>query len=178
MSGVSTDNSANTRFEKIYKEVYPILIRVAFRMTGSQDIAEDLCQDAFIKYYERMDSIPTPAEAKYWLIRVLKNLALNYSKRKERERRAVDRIIREPQPKQESGETATMKAESISAIQIALETLPENLRMVLILKEYGNLNYKEIGSILGISEGNVKVRVYRARERLSVFFKREDLYVP
>jgi len=48
-----------------------------------------------------------------------------------------------------------------------LEKLPENLRIVLILKEYGGLNYKEIGRSLGISEGNVKVRVFRARERLS-----------
>jgi len=41
------------------------------------------------------------------------------------------------------------------------------LRMVLILKEYGDMNYKEIGKVLGISEGNVKVRVFRARERLA-----------
>jgi len=50
----------------------------------------------------------------------------------------------------------------------ALEQLPENLRIVLVLKEYGELNYKEIGRALGISEGNVKVRVFRARERLSI----------
>jgi RNA polymerase sigma-70 factor (ECF subfamily) len=38
---------------------------------------------------------------------------------------------------------------------------------VLILKEYAELNYKEIGRALGISEGNVKVRIFRARERLA-----------
>jgi RNA polymerase sigma-70 factor (ECF subfamily) len=42
----------------------------------------------------------------------------------------------------------------------------------LIFKEYGDLNYKEIGRILGISEGNVKVRVFRARERLSAILNR------
>jgi RNA polymerase sigma-70 factor (ECF subfamily) len=49
--------------------------------------------------------------------------------------------------------------------------LPENLRMVLVLKEYGLLNYKEIGRVLGISEGNVKVRVFRAREALLSLFR-------
>jgi RNA polymerase sigma-70 factor (ECF subfamily) len=39
--------------------------------------------------------------------------------------------------------------------------------MVLVLKEYSEMNYKEIGKVLGISEGNVKVRVFRARERLA-----------
>jgi RNA polymerase sigma-70 factor (ECF subfamily) len=38
------------------------------------------------------------------------------------------------------------------------------LREVLVLKEYGGMNYKEIGKVLGISEGNVKVRAFRARE--------------
>jgi RNA polymerase sigma-70 factor (ECF subfamily) len=55
----------------------------------------------------------------------------------------------------------------------ALGQLPENLRIVLILKEYGELNYKEIGRALGISEGNVKVRVFRARERLAGLLEEE-----
>ena len=46
--------------------------------------------------------------------------------------------------------------------------LPEKLRVVLIFKEYGEMNYKEIGRVLGISEGNVKVRVFRAREQLAI----------
>ncbi|MDR2661629.1 MAG: RNA polymerase subunit sigma-24, partial [Treponema sp.] len=43
---------------------------------------------------------------------------------------------------------------------------------------YGELNYKEIGRALGISEGNVKVRVFRARERLAALLPKEDPYVP
>ena len=60
-----------------------------------------------------------------------------------------------------------LKKETREEVREALDKLPENLRIVLILKEYGELNYKEIGRSLGISEGNVKVRVFRARERLS-----------
>ena len=59
----------------------------------------------------------------------------------------------------------------------ALELLPENLKTVLILKEYGELNYKEIGRALGISEGNVKVRVFRARERLAGLLKEDGSHV-
>ena len=50
--------------------------------------------------------------------------------------------------------------------------------MVLILKEYAELNYKEIGKTLGITEGNVKVRVFRAREQLSKLLGEDDVYLP
>ena len=53
----------------------------------------------------------------------------------------------------------------------------DNLREVLILKEYGDLNYKEIGKVLGITEGNVKVRVFRAREQLLKLLGEDDVYL-
>jgi RNA polymerase sigma-70 factor (ECF subfamily) len=71
-----------------------------------------------------------------------------------------------------------VKKETSEEVQQALEKLPENLRMVLILKEYADMNYKEIGKTLGISEGNVKVRVFRARERLAVLLASESLVNP
>ena len=46
-----------------------------------------------------------------------------------------------------------------------------------MLKEYGDLNYKEIGKVLGITEGNVKVRVFRAREQLLKILGEDDVYL-
>lgn len=170
--------SRTEQFKAVYDEVFPIIMRVVHRMVGDLDVAEELCQEAFVRYYERMGSIPDQAQAKFWLIRVAKNLALNYEKRKGRERKAYERAYKEPRPREESGETALLRDESYRAVQEALEVLPDNLRTVLVLKEYGNLTYKEIASTLGISEGNVKVRVYRARDRLARHLKEGDVYVP
>jgi RNA polymerase sigma-70 factor (ECF subfamily) len=158
-------------FRGIYDSAFPILFRVAYRIVGSDEAAEDLCQDAFFRLYEKRMVFPNPEEAKYWLIRVVKNAALNYAKRKERERKAYQRAFRESVRQEETGEGHLLKKESRTEIQDALEKLPENLRMVLILKEYAEMNYKEIGRILGISEGNVKVRVFRARERLAALLQ-------
>ena len=116
---------------------------------------------------------PNPDEAKYWLIRVVKNAALNYAKRKTRERKAYQRAFREDTRTVETGENALVKKETREEVREALEKLPEKLRLVMILREYGELNYKEIGRSLGISEGNVKVRVFRARERLASLLKAE-----
>jgi RNA polymerase sigma-70 factor (ECF subfamily) len=147
--------------------VFSILFRVAYRIVNSEETAEDLCQDAFFRLCEKNMDFPTLDDAKYWLIRVVKNAALNYAKRKDREKKAYQKAFHEDVRSEETGETAVIKEETKTEIQEALKKLPENLYIVLILKEYAELNYKEIGRALGISEGNVKVRVFRARERLA-----------
>ena len=154
-------------FRRIYETTFPILFRVAYRIANSEEAAEDLCQEAFFRLYEKNMVFPNPEEAKYWLIRVVKNASLNYAKRKDRERKAYQKAFREDVRQEETGESLLIKQENKAEVLAALEKLPENLRMVLILKEYAEMNYKEIGKALNISEGNVKVRVFRARERLS-----------
>ena len=158
-------------FRRIYDSAFPILFRVAYRIAASEEAAEDLCQDAFFRLHEKNMVFPNPEEAKYWLIRVVKNAALNYAKRKERERKAYQRAFREEVRQEDTGEGRLVKQETMTEVREALEKLPENLRMVLIFKEYAEMNYKEIGRVLGISEGNVKVRVFRARERLAVLLQ-------
>ncbi|MDR0554997.1 MAG: RNA polymerase sigma factor [Treponema sp.] len=164
-------------FRGLYETIFPVLLRVSYRITHSEEAAEDLCQEAFFRLHEKRMVFPNREEAKYWLIRVVKNAALNYAKRKDRERKAYQRAFHEDKRVVETGEAALVKGETRRTIQEALEQLPENLRIVLILKEYGELNYKEIGRALGISEGNVKVRVFRARERLAGLLPKDGLYV-
>jgi RNA polymerase sigma-70 factor (ECF subfamily) len=161
------ENAGEADFRRLYDTVFPILFRVAYRIANSEEAAEDLCQEAFFRLHEKNMVFPTPDDAKYWLIRVVKNASLNYAKRKVRERKAYQKAFREDVRVEETGEHLLVKKETQGEVRDALEKLPENLRIVLILKEYGELNYKEIGRALGISEGNVKVRVFRAREKLA-----------
>jgi RNA polymerase sigma-70 factor (ECF subfamily) len=181
-SGLGEENFAGSDFlagfRELYDAVFPVLFRVVRRITNSEEAAEDICQDAFFRLYEKKMAFPNPDEAKYWLIRVATNASLNYAKRRDRERKAYQRAFREDTRQTETGESALLKKESKEEVQEALQKLPKNLRMVLILKEYGDLNYKKIGQILGISEGNVKVRVFRARERLAGLLRKDGSNVP
>jgi RNA polymerase sigma-70 factor (ECF subfamily) len=170
--------SCDEDFKKIYMATMPVLFKVALRIAGNEEAAEDLCHDALIKMTEKDMQFPSSNDAKYWLIRVVKNASLNYAKRKGRERKAYERALKEDRRTMDSGETVLLKEDSILRVQNALEKLPENLRAVLQLKEYGEMNYKEIGRVLGITEGNVKVRVFRAREQLSRLIGEEDVYMP
>ena len=175
-----------------------MLLRIAFRITNSSEAAEDVVHDAFGKLVEKKMVFPTRNDAKYWLIRVVKNAAINYAKRKGRETRAYEKWWRsEASPVedaeagsfsiketgaeagiQQSVEDDVLRKEAAEEIKKLLDTLPEKLKMVLILKEYGGMNYREIGKTLGISEGNVKVRAFRAREALLARMSREDGNVP
>jgi len=165
--GESMGWNSTVEFQRLYDSTFQILLRVAYRITNNWEAAEDICQESFFRLYEKNMVFPNKEEAKYWLIRVVKNAALNYAKRKARERLVYQRAFREDHRQEETGEGLLVKKETSEEVKKALEELPDNLRMVLILKEYADMNYKEIGKVLGISEGNVKVRVFRARERLA-----------
>lgn len=171
------DESIVESFEQVYEESFSVLIRIAYHITGNADVAEELCQEAFLKYISRSVRIPTVEQSRYWLIRVLKNLCYNYIKRKGREGRAVDKIKEMPLLEFEDGEQELIRKEKIETVQRALLLLPLKLRTVLILKEYGQLSYKEIAGIVKITEGNVKVRVYRARAGLEEILKTESFDV-
>ncbi|MBQ9238043.1 MAG: sigma-70 family RNA polymerase sigma factor [Treponema sp.] len=155
-----------------------MLIKIAYRIVGDEEAAEDLVHDSLIKANEKALVFPTMNDAKFWLIRVVKNASLNYVKRKNRERKAYQKALYEDHRSAPSGETTVLTAETIARAREALNQLPANLREVLILREYGDLNYKEIGKVLGITEGNVKVRVFRARERLTKLLGGEDVFLP
>ena len=164
-------------FRVIYNETMQLLYKVSWRIVNDEEAAEDLVHDSFIKANEKKLVFPSLNDAKYWLIRVVKNASLNYAKRKGRERRAYQKALYEDHRTASSGETDLLKAETAQRAKDALDKLPANLKEVLVLREYGDLNYKEIGEVLGISEGNVKVRVFRARAQLEKMIGEDDVYL-
>ena len=153
---------------RLYDAAAPLLLRIAARIVGSSEAAEDIVHDAFARLVEKRIPFPSMDDAKFWLIRVVKSGALNYAKRKGREVKAYERWWRGEKDSTGGADDVVLKNESAEEVKAGLEALPESLKAVLILKEYGGLNYKEIGRALGISEGNVKVRAFRAREALLV----------
>lgn len=164
-------------FKTIYDASMAMLFRISYKIVNDEEAAEDLVHDSLIKANEKCLVFPSINDAKYWLIRVVKNASLNYVKRKDRERKAYEKVLYEDHRKSESGETDLLKKETMKKAKEALSKLPKNLQEVLVLKEYGEMNYKEIGQVLGITEGNVKVRVFRAREQLLKILGEDDVYL-
>ncbi|ADN02760.1 RNA polymerase sigma factor [Spirochaeta thermophila] len=154
-------------FDRVYRHAFPVLYRVVYRITGDGHVAEEICQEAFIRYYPRMHKIQDTDEATYWLIRVARNLAYNHERRRTRERRALTSLFKEQPKVEESEESRLLKEEDSRMVRDAIMALPYNLRVPLVLREYEGFAYQEIAKALGISEANVKIRIFRARRRLA-----------
>jgi RNA polymerase sigma-70 factor (ECF subfamily) len=172
------DRDERAFFDRVYTDSFPVLFRVVFRITGDEDVAEELCHEAFIRLYENSRRLPDTDQARYWLLRVGKNLAFNHSKRRGRERTANQRVYHEPARPVDSADAPMLRRETEQLVRAAVERLPSNLRDVIVLKEYGDLSYVEISRTLKISVGNVKVRVHRARERLARILEEADVHFP
>ena len=175
----SNDGSPDElELRRLYDAAAPMLDRVAYRIAGTEEAAEDIVHEAFIRLLEKRLPFATLDDAKFWLIRVVKNGALNYAKRKGREARAYERWWRGERAESEAADADILRGESEAEVKLLLERLPEKLKSVLVLKEYGGMSYKEIGRTLGITEGNVKVRAFRAREALLAMIDEEAKHVP
>lgn len=161
-------------FKVIYESNYELLVNTLMHIVYNQEIAEDLVQESFERFYLKNMSFPSENDARYWLLRVAKNLALNSLRRNKHEIQMVDKVKDESPYSQFTGDRKIIEEERRKEVRDAIESLPENLRLVIKLKEYSGLDYKAIGKVLGISETNVKVRVYRARKRLEELLSKED----
>lgn len=161
-------------FRQIYNELFPTVMKVAYHVTYNADVAEDICQEAFIKFYDKDMVFPTVEDAKFWLLRVVKNLSINHVKKAMRENASLEKIKKAPQVNYyKTGEQELLQNETRQAVRRAVAQLPEIYRTVLVLKEYGGLDYKQIAKIQKISESNVKVRVHRAKKELEVLLNHE-----
>lgn len=173
-----SDGVANRDFDQIYRKLFPTLFRVAYRICIDQGLAEDICQEAFMRYLRRPAPLPDLDQTKFWLLRVVRNLSLNVEKRRQRELRANREVTKAPRfVPDDSAADAVLRSDTELAVQEALGKLPINLRTVLVMREYGNLSYREIAGVLSISESNVKVRVFRARKRLAEVLNPSNLHV-
>ncbi|TVR93003.1 MAG: RNA polymerase sigma factor [Spirochaetaceae bacterium] len=175
---MSRKKSTEQEFRHIYDDVFPVIVRIVYRVCGSAEVAEELCHEAFIRYIDNAHRIPDEQQARYWLIRVAKNLAFNHEKRKGREARAFRKVFQQsPTSHEDTGERRYLRQETVGRVTLALAQLPEKLREVLVMKEFGDLSYREIAEVLKITENNAKVRVHRAREKLALILEEENPHV-
>lgn len=164
-------------FRKMYDSTYTLLMSVAIHLVYNTEIAEDLVQDTFERFFVKNITFPSEEEAKYWLLRVVKNLALNHLRRNKRDLSLLEKVKSSPFHESVNSRDSSIdaeKEEERKAVRDAVESLPESFRLVIQLKEYSGLDYKSIGKVLGISETNVKVRVHRARKKLEEILTEED----
>ena len=161
---------ADTRreFEQCLAECGPLAYRVACGVLRNTADAEDVAQEAMLRAYRQFERLRDRNCFRAWLVRIAFRLALDRLRSgKRREQRDTLWSQQEHQPRSATAEDLAASNEFQAHLDNALAQLPEKLRLVLLLAAMEGHTIDEIASMLGISTGTVKSRIFYARRQLA-----------
>jgi RNA polymerase sigma-70 factor (ECF subfamily) len=142
------------------------VLGIAARMLGDRAEAEDLAQDVFVKAYHALGDFKGEALFSTWLYRITANSCLNHRKKQTRERRLTE-VVDDLEPLRcdpSSNPHNVLERKQLTAeLEKAIGGLPEDQRMVLVLRDIEGLSYEEIAACLALELGTVRSRLHRAR---------------
>lgn len=144
------------------------LFRYLLHLSGNRSLSEDLVQEVFFRILKYAHSYDPAQCFRVWLYRAARNTYLDSTRKRRTELNIED--AQEPRSIEPMPEERIVRDQEIQHLQHALAKLPEAKREVLILSRFHDLRYEEIGRILNIDAGAVKVRVYRALRELREMF--------
>ena len=153
-------------FIRIFTEVYPNLCRFLESLLGNREAAQDIAQECFMQLFRQGSKNISAGEARFWLFRVGRNLALNELRNTKKRGSFLDKIIEAFYAPRPDHAESLERDERDKMVIAMLETLPEHQRAVLLLREQEEMTYTEIADVLEISESKVKVDIFRARNSL------------
>jgi RNA polymerase sigma-70 factor (ECF subfamily) len=133
---------------------------------GRAPLAQDLAQESFLQLHRTAWETLPAGEARFWLYRVARNMAINEFRKSNTRYRLFDRVVEAMRPRARNPEQEYEVQERNAMVLEMLQTLPEDQRAALLLREQEQLSYREIGRVLNVSESKVKVDIFRARASL------------
>lgn len=174
MSGHPTDNipdaelfsrlagpkdTAEAAFAELYARYGGRVFAYCLRFLGHRDEAQDVYQETFIRFFESARQSREMTNVPGYLLKIARNLCLNCRRNKKQTVEFEDYQSRVPPPSVE-------KNEFLELITTALDMLPDEYREVFVLREYEGLSYAEIAEIVDASLSSVKVRIFRAKQKI------------
>ena len=153
-------------WQELVRDYSAQVFRLAYRLTGNREDAEDLTQDVFIRVFKSIHSF-RPGTLEGWLHRITTNLFLDQARRKQRIR--MDALSTAPDhvwgAATGPGELHA-DAELDADVDAALNALPPEQRVAVVLCDIEGLSYEEISNVLDIKLGTVRSRIARGRAAL------------
>jgi RNA polymerase sigma-70 factor (ECF subfamily) len=160
------DKAAMPSWDELVRQHADRVYRLAYRLSGNQQDAEDLTQETFIRVFRSVQNYQ-PGTFEGWLHRITTNLFLDMVRRRTRIRMEAlpedyDRVPAEdPNPEQIYHDSRLGPD-----LQAALDSLPPEFRAAVVLCDIEGLSYEEIGATLGVKLGTVRSRIHRGRQAL------------
>lgn len=135
--------------------------RWAYRVLRNAHDAEEVVGQAYLKALQTADTLREPAAFSTWLYRIVFRMSLNALRDRTAEAKALRSL-----PTAEADPGVAEAVDDPGRLKAALERLPLDLRIVLTLHYWQGLSYAEIGARLGVPENTIKVRAFRAHQKL------------
>ena len=172
-------------WEEIVERFNRRIFNICYRFTGSQDDAQDLAQEVFIKIYRTLKTYDTDKGAfMTWVATLTRNLLVDHFRRSKQDR--VTDSMDEPLTAEEESITAAERLEDSGPapdarlqtretqeiVQKALQKLSPELREAVILRDLQDMDYRDIAMALKVPEGTVKSRINRGRTELGRLLSR------
>ena len=158
-------------FEQLIEEHQSGLVRYAYRMVKNRELAQDMVQDAFVRYIKNPPRYGLPKQRASWLFRVTHNLCIDYMKR-ETKRRDIYEKVEKPKEVPLPGESLVSR-ENWGAMERYLEQLSENQKTVIYLFFQQGKTYKEIEAITDLSLSNVGMLLHRGLKKIRKLMEEE-----
>jgi RNA polymerase sigma-70 factor (ECF subfamily) len=158
-------------FDRYHAPLFGFLLR----LVGERAAAEDLAQEVFWRVWEQRARFDAERVFATWFYTIARRIAWNEMQRAGRRTRRFSELSEGEQERFEARdgdaharppEEAVLAAARRSQVREALQTLPAEQRLCIVLREYEGRSHREIGEILGCSEGNARVLSHRARRAL------------
>ena len=151
-------------FEALVRAYQHRVFGVALRMLGRRADAEDVAQEVFLRVHRAIGEFRGEARLSTWLYGIASNLCLNRlaSADHRRTRPDEDAIMLAPSPAADAAAVAE-RSEVEAALRQAIAELPDERRIVVVLRDIEGLSYDEIAQALGLEPGTVRSRLHRAR---------------
>ncbi len=170
-------------FDFLIQKYRKPIIHFMYRMVHNQAVAEELAQEVFLRVYRSRETYRAEARFSTWLYRIATNLGVNHARDTRHERNASTVYL--DQADDETGttpdvadagpsaEASILRRERMNAIKACVMELPERQRMAVLMHKYEEMDYKQIGEVLKLSESATKSLLFRAyqtlREKLKEF---------
>ena len=143
------------------------------RLTSDKVFAEDLTQEVFLRVFQGLPRFSLRCKFTTWLFQVTKNRVLDELRAKER--RPISSVNLDDIPPLEVVDAPVERVETIDALWRAIEALPVDLKMALLLRDVVGLSYNEIADSLEITLATVKWRIFKAREDVQIALVRQGI---
>lgn len=168
--------------QRFRTEVLPLkneLFRLALRITLNPAEAEDVVQETMIRVWNRREQWDDIESIEAFCLTICRNLALDHYRRKDLQHASLDdeqHRLDERHATADNPEQQAVRHDQLRLVKQLINELPEKQRTCMQLRDIEGHSYREIANILGITEQQVKVNIFRARQTIKQRFLQDQQY--